>query len=28
VTKPFSLEELIARVRAVLRRTGSVGLPG
>ena len=23
VTKPFSLEELIARVRAVLRRTGS-----
>jgi two-component system OmpR family response regulator len=24
VTKPFSLEELIARIRAVLRRTGSV----
>ena len=23
VTKPFSLEELIARVRAVLRRTGN-----
>jgi two-component system OmpR family response regulator len=25
VTKPFSLEELIARVRAVLRRTGNEG---
>jgi two-component system OmpR family response regulator len=25
VTKPFSLEELVARVRAVLRRTGSAG---
>jgi two-component system OmpR family response regulator len=25
VTKPFSLEELIARVRAVLRRTGNDG---
>jgi len=24
VTKPFSLEELVARVRAVLRRTGAV----
>src|SRR5215218_7076007 len=27
VTKPFSVEELVARVRAVLRRTGSAG-PG
>ncbi len=25
VTKPFSLEEVIARIRAVLRRTGGVG---
>ncbi len=25
VTKPFSLEELVARVRAVLRRTGDTG---
>ena len=25
VTKPFSLEELVARVRAVLRRTGGLG---
>jgi two-component system OmpR family response regulator len=25
VTKPFSIEELVARVRAVLRRTGSPG---
>jgi two-component system OmpR family response regulator len=25
VTKPFSLEELVARVRAVLRRTGAAG---
>jgi len=25
VTKPFSLEELVARVRAVLRRTGTAG---
>jgi two-component system OmpR family response regulator len=25
VTKPFSLEELIARVRAVLRRAGTIG---
>jgi len=29
VTKPFSLEELVARIRAVLRRTGAgVGVPG
>jgi two-component system OmpR family response regulator len=26
VTKPFSLEELIARIRAILRRTQAVGL--
>ena len=25
VTKPFSLEELVARVRALLRRTGAAG---
>ena len=25
VTKPFSLEEVVARIRAVLRRTGGVG---
>ena len=25
VTKPFSLEEVVARIRAVLRRTGAVG---
>ena len=25
VTKPFSIEELVARVRAVLRRTGAPG---
>ena len=25
VTKPFSLEELVARIRAVLRRTGQTG---
>ncbi|MCU1466159.1 MAG: two component transcriptional regulator, winged helix family [Actinomycetia bacterium] len=28
VTKPFSLEELVARVRAVLRRTGAVNGDG
>jgi two-component system, OmpR family, response regulator len=28
VTKPFSLEELIARIRAVLRRTSGDGSPG
>lgn len=28
VTKPFSLEELVARVRAVLRRTGDGALDG
>ncbi|HEU0167371.1 MAG TPA: response regulator transcription factor [Chloroflexota bacterium] len=28
VTKPFSLEELIARVRAILRRTGGEAEPG
>ncbi|MCU1374813.1 MAG: putative OmpR family two-component response regulator [Actinomycetia bacterium] len=27
VTKPFSLEELVARVRAVLRRAATTGLP-
>jgi two-component system OmpR family response regulator len=27
VTKPFSLEEVIARIRAVLRRTGGSDLP-
>lgn len=27
VTKPFSLEEVVARIRAVLRRTGSQGQP-
>jgi two-component system, OmpR family, response regulator len=27
VTKPFSLEEVVARIRAVLRRTGVVGAP-
>ena len=27
VTKPFDLEELIARIRAILRRTGP-GAPG
>jgi two-component system OmpR family response regulator len=27
VTKPFSLEELIARIRTVLRRTGNAGAP-
>ena len=25
VTKPFSLEELVARIRTILRRSGSVG---
>jgi two-component system, OmpR family, response regulator len=28
VTKPFSLEELVARVHAVLRRSGQAGQPG
>ncbi|RPF43755.1 response regulator receiver domain-containing protein [Streptomyces sp. Ag109_G2-6] len=28
VTKPFSLEELIARIRAILRRTGAPGGDG
>jgi two-component system OmpR family response regulator len=28
VTKPFSLDELVARVHAVLRRSGQVELPG
>jgi len=28
VTKPFSLEELVARVRAVLRRTGAINGDG
>jgi two-component system OmpR family response regulator len=28
VTKPFSLEEVVARIRAVLRRTGVAGEPG
>ena len=28
VTKPFSLEELVARVRAVLRRTGAMNGDG
>jgi two-component system alkaline phosphatase synthesis response regulator PhoP len=28
VTKPFSPRELVARVRAVLRRTGMPGIPG
>jgi two-component system OmpR family response regulator len=28
VTKPFSLEELVARVRAILRRTGRGGTSG
>ncbi|MBS1870212.1 MAG: response regulator transcription factor [Actinobacteria bacterium] len=28
VTKPFSLEELIARVRALLRRSGAAGVDG
>jgi two-component system OmpR family response regulator len=28
VTKPFSLEELVARVRAVLRRAGAAGADG
>ena len=27
VTKPFSLEEVVARIRAVLRRSGAVSLP-
>jgi two-component system OmpR family response regulator len=27
VTKPFSLEEVVARIRAVLRRTGAAGAP-
>ncbi|MBI4729764.1 MAG: response regulator transcription factor [Acidobacteria bacterium] len=27
VTKPFSLEELIARIRAILRRAGATGAP-
>jgi two-component system OmpR family response regulator len=27
VTKPFSLEEVVARIRAVLRRTGVAGRP-
>src|SRR2546423_4284916 len=27
VTKPFSLEEVVARIRAVLRRTGASGRP-
>src|SRR3954470_15842599 len=27
VTKPFSLEEVVARIRAVLRRTGVSGAP-
>ncbi|MDQ1289457.1 MAG: two-component system, OmpR family, response regulator [Actinomycetota bacterium] len=27
VTKPFSLEEVVARIRAVLRRSGMSGLP-
>ena len=27
VTKPFSLEEIVARIRAVLRRTGVTGAP-
>ena len=27
VTKPFSLEEVIARIRAVLRRTGGGAAP-
>jgi two-component system OmpR family response regulator len=27
VTKPFSIDELVARIRAVLRRTGSEDLP-
>jgi two-component system, OmpR family, response regulator len=27
VTKPFSLEEVVARIRAVLRRTGGGGVP-
>jgi two-component system OmpR family response regulator len=27
VTKPFSLEEVVARIRAVLRRTGAGGTP-
>jgi two-component system, OmpR family, response regulator len=27
VTKPFSLEEVVARIRAVLRRTGAIGTP-
>ena len=27
VTKPFSLEEVVARIRAVLRRTGAGGRP-
>ena len=28
VTKPFSIDELVARIRAVLRRAGTVGDPG
>ncbi len=28
VTKPFSLEEVVARIQAVLRRTGAPGRPG
>jgi two-component system, OmpR family, response regulator RegX3 len=28
VVKPYGLRELIARIRAVMRRTGSVGNPG
>jgi two-component system OmpR family response regulator len=28
LTKPFSLDELVARVRSILRRTGSTGVAG